>query len=146
MYRGLSTHPVKVKPARRIAVSDIINTFDKTDNDPVFIAHRMYHTNQTVIGDNLVPELAKEIMCLMYPLEIFHKCFKEIIESFKKVTQYIIKNKLLCDYRLQTNAMELSKPLIDKGVVTKKELEEYFEASFEDAEKRTPSVGVVFTY
>ena len=145
IYRSLSMHPVKVKPARRIAVSDIINTFDQVDNDPVFIALRMYHNNQSIIDDNLVPEIAKEIMCLMFPLEIFYKCIRENLESFKKVTQYIIKKKLLCDYKLQSNARELSKPLIDQGVVTKKELEEYIEASFEDAEKRNLPVGTVFS-
>ena len=139
-------HPVKVKPARRIAVSDIINTYDQVDNDPVFIALRMYHNNQAIINDNLVPEIAKEIMCLMYPLEIFCKGGRDDIDSFKKVTRYIVKNKMLCDYRLQNNIMELSKPLIDKGIVTKKELEEYIEASFVDAEKRNLPVGTVFTY
>ena len=146
IYRSLSMHPVKVKPARRIAVSDIINTYDQVDNDPVFIALRMYHNNQAIINDNLVPEIAKEIMCLMYPLEIFCKGGRDDIDSFKKVTRYIVKNKMLCDYRLQNNIMELSKPLIDKGIVTKKELEEYIEASFEDAEKRNLPVGTVFTY
>ena len=145
IYRSLSMHPVKVKPARRIAVSDIINTYDQVDNDPVFIALRMYHNNQAIINDNLVPEIAKEIMCLMYPHEIFSKGFRDDIDSFKKVARYIVKNKMLCDYRLQNNVMELSKPLIDKGIVTKKELEEYIEVSFEDAEKRNLSVGTVLS-
>lgn len=146
IYRSLSVHPVKVKPARRIAVSDIINTFNQVDNDPVFIALRMYHNNLAIIVDNLVPDIAKEIMCLMYPLEIFYKCFNENIESFEKVTKYIIKNKLMCDYRLQGNAMELSKPLIDKGIVSKKELEEYIEACNMDADERKLPIGISFTY
>ena len=139
-------HPVKVKPARNIAVSDIINTFDKVDNDPVFIALRMYHNNMAIISDNMVSDISKEIMCLMYPLEIFYKCFKENIKSFEKVTRYIIRNKLMCDYKLQANALEMSKPLIDKRIVSEEELEEYYEACNRDAEYRKLPLGTSFTY
>ena len=146
IYRSLSMHPVKVKPARHIAVSDIINTFDKVDNDPVFIALRMYHNNMAIISDNMVSDISKEIMCLMYPLEIFYKCFKENIKSFEKVTRYIIRNKLMCDYKLQANALEMSKPLIDKRIVSEEELEEYYEACNRDAEYRKLPLGTSFTY
>ena len=106
----------------------------------------MYHNNQAIINDNLVPEIAKEIMCLMYPLEIFYRCFKENIESFEKVTKYIVKNKLMCDYRLQANALEMSNPLVDKGIVSGKELEEYVEACNRDAEGRKLPLGTSFAY
>lgn len=143
IYRSLSEKPVKVRPARCIAVSDIINNFDPIDNDPVFIALRMYHNNLSVLDDELVPQTAEEIMYLMHPLEIFDKCIRGSIESYKKVTKFIIKNKMMCDYRLQTNAMDISLPLVDKGIVTKNELEEYFKACYDDAENRGLQIGAV---
>lgn len=136
VYKTLSDRPVKVKPSRSIAVSDVINTFDHLDDDPVFIALRMYHNNLLELDDALVPKVAEEILYLMYPLELFQRCSQENITSFVKVTKYIIKNKLMCDCRLQPNAFEISKPLLDKGIVTRGELEAYLEACNRDADKR----------
>lgn len=146
IYRSLSGKPVKVIPARRIAVSDIINHFDPVDKDPVFIALRMYHNDLAIIDDELVPQIAEEIMYLMYPLGIFLKCFREHIESYEKVTKYIIKNKLMCDVRLQANALDFSMPLVKMGVVTKAELEEYILASFKDAAERQLPAGPMLVY
>lgn len=146
IYRSLSGKPVKVKPARRIAVSDIINNFDPVDNDPVFIALRMYHNNQSVIDDELVPQIAEEIMYLITPLEIFLKCFGERLKSYEKVTQYIIRHKLMCDVRLQSNAMDFSMPLVKMGVVTKAELEDYIHACFKDADERQLPSGPMIVY
>ena len=146
IYRALSIHPVKVKPARRIAVSDVINHFDHVDDDPVFISLRMYHNKRSEIADRLVPQIAEELLCLMYPVEIFEMCFREHIESFKKVTQYIFKNQLKCDYRLQTNALELLQPLVDKYYVKKDELEDYIKACNKDADERNLPAGPVFSY
>lgn len=136
IYRSLSERPVNVKPARRIAVSDVINTFDHRDDDPVFIALRMYHNNRSELDDSLVPKVAEEMLYLMYPLEIFQRCYQGNIMSFVKVTKCIIKNKMMCDCRLQSNALEISKPLLDKGIVTKVELEAYLEACNSDADER----------
>ena len=136
IYRSLSERPVNVKPARRIAVSDVINTFDHRDDDPVFIALRMYHNNRSELDDSLVPKVAEEMLYLMYPLEIFQRCYQGNIMSFVKVTKCIIKNKLMCDCRLQPDAFEISKPLLDKGIVTKVELEAYLEACNSDADER----------
>lgn len=141
IYRSLSDKPVKVKPARRIAVSDIINNFDPVDNDPVFIALQMYHNNRSIIDDELVPQIAKEIMYLVTPLEIFLKCFMERIKSYEKVAQYIIRHKMMCDVRLQANALDFSMPLVKMGVVTKKELEDYIQACFKDADERQLPAG-----
>lgn len=146
IYRSLSGKPVKVKPARRIAVSDIINNFDPVDNDPVFIALRMYHNNQSVIDDELVPQIAEEIMYLITPLGIFLKCFGERLKSYEKVTQYIIRHKLMCDVRLQSNAMDFSMPLVKMGVVTKAELEDYIHACFKDADERQLPPGPMIVY
>lgn len=146
IYRSLSGKPVKVKPARRIAVSDIINNFDSVDNDPVFIALRMYHNDQAIIDDELVPQIAVEIMYLMYPLSIFLKCFRERIKSYEKVTRYIIRNKLMCDVRLQANALDFSMPLVKHGVVTQAELEDYIQTCFKDAEVRQLPAGPVLAY
>lgn len=146
IYRTFSSHPVKVKPARRIAVSDVINHFDHVDDDPVFISLRMFHNKRSEIPDDMVPQIAEELLCLMHPLEIFEKCFVEHIESFKKVTQYIIKNQLKCDYRLQTNALELLQPLADKHYVMKEELEDYIKVCDEDADKRNLPYVTVFSY
>lgn len=146
IYRSLSEHPVKVKPARRIATSDVINTFDHVDNDPVFIALRMYHNNRSEVDDKLVPQVAEEVMCLMHPLEIFLKCFRDNVMSFEKVSEYIIKHKLLCDYRLQANALDFSKPLVDQGVVTMAELQDYIDACFKDADERNLPKGVMLVY
>lgn len=146
IYRSLSGKPVKVKPARRIAVSDIINNFDSVDNDPVFIALRMYHNDQAIIDDELVPQIAEEIMYLMYPLSIFLKCFRERIKSYEKVTRYIIRNKLMCDVRLQANALDFSMPLVKHGVVTQAELEDYIQTCFKDAEVRQLPAGPVLAY
>lgn len=146
IYRSLSGKPVKVKPARRIAVSDIINNFDSVDNDPVFIALRMYHNNQSMIDDELVPQIAEEIMYLVTPLGIFLKCFMERIKSFEKVTQYIIKNKMMCDVRLQANALDFSMPLVKMGVVTQAELEDYIQACFKDADERHLPAGPMISY
>lgn len=146
IYRAFSSHPVKVKPARRIAVSDVINHFDHVDDDPVFISLRMYHNKRSEIPDQLVPQIAEELLCLMYPIEIFEMCFREHIESFKKVTQYIIKNQLKCDYRMQTNALELLRPLVDKHYVKKDELEDYIKACNKDAKERNLPMGTVFSY
>ena len=146
IYRALSNHPVKVKPARRIAVSDVINHFDHVDDDPVFISLRMYYNKRSEINDQLVPQIADELLCFMHPLEIFEKCFREHLESFKKVTQYIIKNQLKCDYRLQANALEFSKPLADKYYVKMEELEDYIKACNKDADERNLPAGPVFSY
>ena len=146
IYRSLSGKPVKVKPARRIAVSDIINNFDSVDNDPVYIALRMYHNNQSVIDDELVPKIAEEIMYLVTPLGIFLKCFGERLKSYEKVTQYIIRHKLLCDVRLQANALDFSMPLVKMGVVTKAELEDYINACFKDADERQLPAGPMIVY
>lgn len=146
IYRSLSKRPVKVKPARFIAVSDIINVFDQLDDDPVFIALRMYHNNRSEIDDKLVPQITEEMMCLMSPLEIFLKCFREKILSFEKVTKYIIKHKLMCDYRLQANALEFSQPLVDLGFVSMEELKAYIEACNKDADERKLPIGTSFTY
>lgn len=146
IYRSLSGKPVKVKPARRIAVSDIINNFDPVENDPVFIALRMYHNNQFIIDDELVPQIAEEIMYLITPLGIFLKCFGERLKSYEKVTQYIIRHKLMCDVRLQSNAMDFSMPLVKMGVVTKAELEDYIHACFKDADERHLPAGPTISY
>lgn len=146
IYKSLSGKPVKVIPARRIAVSDIINHFDHVDKDPVFIALRMYHNDQAIIDDEIVPQIAEEIMYLMYPLGIFLKCFREHIESYEKVTRYIIKNKLMCDVRLQANALDFSMPLVKMGIVTKAELEDYIQTCFKDAEERQLPVGPMLIY
>ena len=146
IYRALSERPVKVKPARYIAVSDIINIFDQLYDDPVYIALRMYHNNRSEIDDKLVPQIAEEVMCLMFPLEIFLKCFREKILSYEKVTKYIIKHKLMCDYRLQANALEFSKPLVDMGIVTMEELEAYIDACNKDADERKLPMGVMIVY
>lgn len=143
IYRAFSSHPVKVKPARRIAVSDVINHFDHVDNDPVFISLRMFHNKRSEIPDNMIPQIAEELLCLMHPLEIFEKCFREHIESFKKVTQYIIKHKMKCDVRLQANALDFSMPLVKMGVVILTELEDYIQASFKDADERQLSTGTM---
>ena len=144
IYRSLSNKPVRVKPARRIAVSDIINHFDHVDKDPVFIALRMYHNNLAVIEDELVPKIAEEMMYLVSPLGIFLKCFRENIKSYKKVAQYIIRHKLMCDVRLQANALEFSIPLVEMGVVTKAELEDYIQACFRDADERQLPAGPTY--
>lgn len=146
IYRSLSGKPVKVKPARRIVMSDIINHFDHVDNDPVFMALRMYHNNQDIIDDKLVPQIAEEMMYLMSPLEIFLRCFKNNIKSYEKVTQYIIKNKMLCDVRLQENALDFSMPLVKMGVVTKAELEDYIQVCFNDADERQLPAGPMVAY
>jgi hypothetical protein len=146
IYRSLSSKPVKVKPARRIAVSDIINNFDPVDNDPVFIALRMYHNNQSVIDDKLVPQIAEEIMYLITPLGIFMKCFMERINSYEKVAQYIIRHKMMCDVRLQANALDFSLPLVKMDVVTKDELEDYIQACFKDADERQLPAGPMIVY
>ena len=146
IYRSLSERPVKVKPAQRIAVSDVLNIYEKLDNDPVYIALRLYHNNQFEIDDKLVPQISEEMMYLMYPLKIFMICFRENSISFKKITKYIIKHKMMCDYRLQTNALEFSKPLVDKGVVTKEELETYIDACNKDAEERNLPYGAMIVY
>lgn len=146
IYRALSERPVKLKPARYIAVSDIINIFDQLYDDPVYIALRMYHNNRSEIDDKLVPQIAEEVMCLMFPLEIFLKCFREKILSYEKVTKYIIKHKLMCDYRLQANALEFSKPLVDMGIVTMEELEAYIDACNKDADERKLPMGVMIVY
>ena len=85
-------------------------------------------------------------MCLMSPLEIFLKCFRENILSFEKVSKHIIKQKLMCDYRLQADALEFSKPLVDKGVVTMEELKEYIEACNKDADERNLPIGAMIVY
>lgn len=136
IYRSLSDKPVKVKPARRIAVSDVIIPFGNRDDDPVFIALRMYHINRSELDDALVPKVAEEILYLMYPLELFQRCYQGNIMSFVKVTKYIIKNKLMCDCRLQSNARQISEPLVAKGVVTQDELDSYLEACDRDADER----------
>ena len=86
------------------------------------------------------------MMYLMYPLKIFMICFRENSISFKKITKYIIKHKMMCDYRLQANALEFSKPLVDKGVVTKEELETYIDACNKDAEERNLPYGAMIVY
>ena len=146
VYRSLSKRPVKVKPERHIAISDILNIFNKLDDDPVFIALRMYHDNLAMFDDALIPKVSEELMYLMHPLEIFSRCSREDIESYKKVTKYIIKNKLMCDYRLQSNALEFSRPLIEKGVVTIDEMKSYIEACNKDADERNLSVGTMVVY
>lgn len=146
IYRSLSGKPVKVKPACQIAVSDIINNFDPVDNDPVFIALRMYHNDQAIIDDEQVPQIAEELMYLMYPLSIFLKCFRERIKSYEKVTQFIIRNKLMCDVRLQANALDFSMPLVKHGVVTQAELEDYIQTCSKDAEVRQLPEGPMLVY
>lgn len=143
IYRAFSSHPVIVKPARRIAVSDAIITFDRVDEDPVFISLRMYYNKRSVIPEELLPQIAEELLCLMHPLEIFEMCYREYIESYKMVTQYIIKNQLKCDYRLQPNALEFSKPLVEKHYVMMEELEDYIKACNKDADERNLTVGMV---
>lgn len=146
IYRSLSKRPVDVKPARRIASSDLIRVFEHGDDIPVFIAMRMYHENFSMFDDALIPNVAEELMYLMHPLEIFLRCFRENIESYEKVTKYIIKNKLVCDYRLQSNALEFSRPLIEKGFVTIDELMSYIDACNKDADERNLSIGTMVVY
>lgn len=146
IYKSLSKRPVDVKPARRIASSDLIRVFEHGDDNPVFIAMRLYYDNFSMFDDALIPKVADEPMYLMHPLEIFLRCSRENIEGYEKVTKYIIKNKLMCDYRLQPNAMEFSKPLIEKGIVTIDEMKSYIEACNKDADERNLSIGTMVVY
>ena len=62
------------------------------------------------------------------------------------MTQYIVRNKLKCDYRLQANALEFSKPLAEKHYVKMEELEDYINACYKDADDRNLPMGLMFTY
>ena len=66
------------------------------------------------------------------------------VESFKKLTKYIVSHKLVCDKRLQSNALEFSMPLVDMGVVTRTELEDYINHCFRDADERELPMGATF--
>lgn len=146
IYRSMSERPVKVKPIRSIATSDTLNTFYRMDKDPVLIALRMYHANRSTLDDELVPMVAEEILYLMHPLEVFYRCYQGNIKSFEMVTKYIIKNKLMCDYRMQPDAWNISQPLVNKGIVYKGELEAYFEACKKDADERNLANDIVYKF
>ena len=144
IYRSFSDKPIKVKPTSGIAMSALNDLFYSLDKDPIFISLKLYYNDSEVVDDELVPQVSEEMLYLMHPLEIFQKCFMDKVESYKKLTKYIVTHKLICDKRLQSNALEFSIPLVDMGIVTRTELEDYINDCFKDADERGLPMGATF--